>query len=193
MGRPKTFDPSLALDRAIEVFWERGYEGTAMSDLVAAMGIARQSLYDTFGDKRELFQRAVEHYCAQRFTEFQEQLASAESPLAGLRAFIASMAEPTRGCLMVNTLAEFGQHDADLADFMRQQIDKLETALIQALQSAQRGGELPPNQDLDVLAATLANSMHGLALLHRIGSPRAKLQVVVNGILGLLQSPGSHA
>ena len=190
MGRPKAFDPDLALERAIEVFWEHGFEGTAMSDLVGAMEIARQSLYDTFGDKRELFQRAVEHYCARRHEQFQAQLASAASPLAGLREFIASMSEPTRGCLLVNTLAEFGQRDAPLATFLREQIDSLEQALIGVLQAAQRAGELPPDQDLPLLAATLANGMHGLALLHRIGAPRAKLELVVSGVQELLNAPG---
>lgn len=183
MARPKAFDPGHALERAVEIFWEKGYEGAAMSDLVGAMGIARQSLYDTFGDKRELFQRAVAHYCRRRHAEFLEALAGAPTPLAGLRLFIGSLAEPTRGCLLVNTLAEFGQHDEELAGFLRAQLARLEEALREVLERARDAGELDAGRDLDVLAATIANGLHGLALLHRIGEPAERLRRVVDGIL----------
>ena len=112
-GRPKSFDEQVALEGAMEVFWQHGYEGAALPQLLEQMGISRQSLYDTFGSKRELFLRTIEHY---RGTQLARALALLEregSPIENIRALLAFFEELAldsrcRGCLVANALVEVG-------------------------------------------------------------------------------------
>lgn len=121
MARPRAFDPGAALDAVTDTFWDKGFEATSLTDLEQATGLARSSLYQAFGDKRALFDAALDHYRAQQVDPL---LADLERPGAGLpelRAYLATLAaalraDPAlaaRGCLMVNTMTELGSHDQD--------------------------------------------------------------------------------
>ncbi|MEN0112091.1 MAG: helix-turn-helix domain-containing protein, partial [Planctomycetota bacterium] len=130
-GRPRTFDEQDALGRAIDLFHARGYESVGVRELIDAMGVCRQSFYDTFGDKRELFLRAIRQYCADSEGWFQERLAAGPTPLAAIRDLLRERATAAksssarsatgacRGCLAMNTLVEWGAEDDEVAEVLR--------------------------------------------------------------------------
>src|SRR5215469_9391091 len=96
MARPKTFNPDRALDKAMRLFWRSGYENTSLEALMKEMGIARQSLYDTFGDKRGLYMKALAHYRDQTNAEMQKMLQEIPSVQGGFRKLLYSLAAETR-------------------------------------------------------------------------------------------------
>src|SRR3546814_9345502 len=146
MGRPRSFDFDGALDRALEVFWRKGYEGTSMSDLTEAMGIARPSLYAAFGNKEELFCKALDRYVEQKVAHvwkaFEEPTARgvAERLLHGGADMLTDPCHP-RGCLAVQGALSCG----DAADSVRQELatrrGKMEALLSQRFERAKAEGD----------------------------------------------------
>src|SRR5882757_909758 len=120
MARPREFDRDEAVERAMSVFWQKGYAATSTDDLLRAMNIGRQSMYDTFGDKHRLYLEAIEKYQQKRLAENIGRLRSTASPLAGIEAFVVGIIASDksvreRGCMGVSSICEFGNSDADLA------------------------------------------------------------------------------
>ncbi|MEM7051561.1 MAG: TetR family transcriptional regulator C-terminal domain-containing protein [Acidobacteriota bacterium] len=173
-GRPKAFERSEALSKAIEVFWEKGFGGAAMSELTTRMGIGRQSLYDTFGDKRRLFLEAVDHYGRERVALLEEVLAAAPTPLTGLRDLFGQLREMAQeksfcGCMVGNALPELGSADAELQQALAGQLEVMAAALEGCLEAAIAGGELPADRDPRALARGLVATTHGILLLGQSG------------------------
>src|SRR5436190_19926684 len=117
-GRPRSFDTEAAVERAMGVFWSRGYYATALPDLLRATELSRGSLYVAFGDKHSLFLRALDRYIADALTRMDSELDSRKEPIDGLRAYLAGYVERTsgangrRGCLLVATAMELAGQDA---------------------------------------------------------------------------------
>lgn len=197
-GRPKSFDEEAVLDRAMELFWLRGYEGVGLAELLARMGISRQSLYDTFGSKRGLFIRAVEHY---RRTQLGEALALLEregSRVENVKAVMGYFErlaghESHRGCLVANALVELGPHDPEVATLLRDTLELLRSGLERALREAQERGEMPGDRAPAQLSRALVNAMLGLAVTGRLGLGPAVLRDVYEGTLSMLERPGTGA
>src|ERR1700676_2727693 len=119
MARPREFDRDAAVERAMSVFWRKGYEATSTEDLLCAMGIGRQSMYDTFGDKHRLYLEALKCYQAEYGAGMVERLGAASSPLSAIRELLLAVAsEPAearaRGCMQVNAITELAQCDAEV-------------------------------------------------------------------------------
>ena len=147
MARPKSFDRDQALDRAVDVFWSQGYQATSMSDLRAAIGIGRQSLYDTFGDKRSLYLAALARYEDVILGQVRERLAAPGSPLRGIRRALAfyeehNTSEAATGCLLVNSFAEFGCSDPEVHAALAETGQRFEAAWREAFERAVEAGEL---------------------------------------------------
>ena len=120
MARPREFDRGEALKRALAVFWEKGYEATSTDDLVRAMGIGRQSMYDTFGDKHQLYLEALRLYEANSGAELFKRIYETPSPFVAICDYILSIADGTsadraRGCFYVNATNELAPSDPDVA------------------------------------------------------------------------------
>src|SRR5579872_1958565 len=122
MARPKEFEPQRALDKAMNLFWRLGYANTSLEELMKEMGIARQSLYDTFGDKRSLYLKALAHYRDETNTSMRRLFNSAptvkdgfEQLLFGLSA--ESRAQHARGCLLLSANMERAPGDSVITDF----------------------------------------------------------------------------
>src|SRR4051812_26279783 len=119
MARPKEFDRDTALQRAITLFREKGFAAASTEELLAAMGIGRQSMYDTFGDKRGLFLAALERYIADGMEALSRDMAAGPTPLAGLEAALKAFAfragSGGEGCMVVTAVFEFGRSDLDVA------------------------------------------------------------------------------
>ena len=140
----------MVLDRATELFWTKGYEETSMRDLEEGLGVGRQSLYSTFGDKRDLFLAALDRYAALQ----QERIEPLLAPDAGLAypgvppVFSpAACSEPRRSCMMLNSVVEFGQADAEVARRYLANQEHIMGAFRHALSGAVRKGELPASID----------------------------------------------
>jgi TetR/AcrR family transcriptional repressor of nem operon len=193
MARPKAFDTDAALVRAMELFWEQGYAATSMEQLVAAMGISRQSLYDTFGDKHRLFLAAMDAYCAMLEAAMLAPLRAADAGLqalhdTGLGIIDFLLRYPKRrACLMANTTLELAPHDADIAMKVRAHMQNMESAFRHALGNAMARGEIAAGNDPDALAKYLVGMAHGLMVMAKSGADRETLTGIMATAVAPLQ------
>ncbi|MFD5437312.1 TetR/AcrR family transcriptional regulator [Kitasatospora sp. NPDC127067] len=181
MARTKEFDPDAALQAALELFWQRGYEATSMADLVERLGIARASIYATFGSKRELYLRALERYCEQSDSARLLDLSRPGPALPAVRALVRRYAvtdeeEGRRGCFVTNTAVELAPHDPVASRRVEASLDRLETLLTAALARAAAQGELPAGRDPRTLARMLVVLLQGIRVVGKTadGAPRAR-------------------
>ena len=184
MGRPRSFDTDQALDRALRVFWQKGYEGASLSDLTRAMGINRPSLYAAFGNKEALFREALDRYTAGHASYIQEALREptarsvAERLLHGAANLLTNPATP-RGCLMVQGALSCGK----AADPIRHELALRraggEAAIRQRFERAIRDGDLPADTDSADLARFVATVIHGMSVQAAGGASRKELLRVV--------------
>ncbi|GII63308.1 TetR family transcriptional regulator [Sphaerisporangium krabiense] len=192
MARTKEFDPDTALQAALELFWERGYEATSMADLVARLGIGRASLYATFGGKHELYMKALRRYIQTRAPSPIELVSQPGSPLPAVRALVELYAEQScgaragLGCLVVNAAAEMLPGDAEVSRFVEGNWTAIETALTSALIRARALGELPEGRDPVALARFLLVFMQGLRLVGKASPDPARLRDAAAQALSLL-------
>lgn len=183
-GRPRSFDRTDALERAMEVFWRLGYEGASMADLTAAMGINSPSLYAAFGCKDALFREAVEHYAATAGSSTLRALQEASSARAAirgaLRASVESSTRPERpqGCLLVLGATNCSTQNLDLQQYLRDRRHCHAAELRLRIERALAEGELPPGTDTAALTAFYVTLLQGLALQARDGTPRESLLAV---------------
>src|SRR5262249_29537982 len=146
------FDPERALGKAVDIFWRLGYENTSLEMLMKEIGIARQSLYDTFGDKRALYLKAMVHYRDQTNGEVQKMLNEIPSVKDGFAKLLYGLAAETReqherGCLLLSANLQRDPKDAVVRDFLRDNQARVETIFAQALLRAQKEGDLSPKDD----------------------------------------------
>ncbi|RGD57857.1 TetR/AcrR family transcriptional regulator [Kitasatospora xanthocidica] len=181
MARTKEFDPDAALQAALELFWQRGYEATSMADLVERLGIARASLYATFGSKRELYLRALERYCEQSDSARLDDLSQPGPALPAVRALVRQYAtaeegERRLGCFVTNTAVELAPHDPAASRRVEASFDRLETLLAAALARAAAQGELPAGRDPRALARMLVVLLQGIRVVGKTtdGAPLAR-------------------
>ena len=184
MGRPRSFDLDRALDRALHVFWQKGYEGTSLTDLTKAVGVNRPSLYAAFGDKKALFRKALDRYLNGPAAYTQEALkeptarAVVERLLQGASDLNAAPRNPG-GCLMVQGALACG----DAGDSIRQELAASrasgEAALRRRFERAKSEGDLPANVSPADLARYIATIIYGIAVQAAGGASRSELQRVV--------------
>ncbi|WP_067814384.1 TetR/AcrR family transcriptional regulator [Actinomadura kijaniata] len=192
MARTKEFDPDAVLLRALELFWERGYEATSMADLVEHLGVARASVYATFGGKHELFLRALERYSQLRDPQIMAALSRPGPVLPAVRELVERYAADSaddpvrRGCMVVNTAVERAGRDPAAARLVEASWNHLETALTSALTRARAQGELAGDRDPRALARLLVVLFQGMRVLGRAPADRARLRDAAEQALTLL-------
>lgn len=192
MGRPYEFDRNETLSKAMDVFWEKGYKATSIDDLVDRMGIQRGSIYNTFGDKHELFLTAVEHYGDIVTSRTLKVLEADGSPLGNIKKFFEVIVNTppdrrSRGCLISNTVVELAPHDEEVAKVVKGIMKKIESAFHRCLVRAIECGELPEKTNARVLSNFLATSTHGLIVTGKSTPDKRHLKDVVNVILSTLE------
>ena len=177
MPRPKEFNPDDAIEKAMQVFWHKGYEATSMEDLLEAMNLNRGSLYDTFGDKRRLFLKVIDRYCHGFVGEKFSLLDQPGPALPTLRRFIDGMIEGAladpqrRGCLIANTVMELSPHEEEIAGTLRRVLKTAEDTFFRVLVRAKQQGELSNNKDPRTLAHFLTTMMQGAIVMIKAGTP----------------------
>jgi TetR/AcrR family transcriptional regulator, transcriptional repressor for nem operon len=181
MARPREFERDEAVERAMSVFWRKGYAATSTDDLLQAMKIGRQSMYDTFGDKRRLYVEALERYQRENVTGHIDRLRSTSSPLAGIEALVVGLisldqATCERGCMGVCSISEFGNTDAELAKLRTKSSNVLHKALLERLRDAQAAGEIGATVDIADAARFVQTTMLGLQVAARAGESAQALR-----------------
>ncbi|TCR26941.1 TetR/AcrR family transcriptional regulator [Streptomyces sp. BK205] len=184
-GRPRGFDAEAALDRAVEVFWRQGYEGASLADLTEAMGINRPSMYAAFGNKEELFHRAVARYAEADMAYAREALAESTAYAvitSFLRANVEALTRPDRpsGCLSVQGGLAQGGESGRIARFLADSRLAGEHALAQRLARAVEEGDLPAGTDPHALARYVMVVSEGNAVHAAAGATRAALHATVD-------------
>lgn len=183
MARSKEFDPERALAKAMQVFWRVGYENTSIEVLMREMGIARQSLYDTFGDKRDLYLKTLAHYRDQTNGEMERMLEKTPSVKDGFAKLLYGLAGETpeqheRGCLLLSANLQRDPSDAVLTDFLRDNQARVEAIFVKALRRAQKQGELSRTQDPAVLGRFFVVTIQGMRAMARLKSDQKALEQV---------------
>ena len=175
-GPDKAFDVATALEQARDVFWLRGYDGTSISELETALGIGRKSLYDTFGNKRALYLRALGQYCDTVIERICWALDSKEDDaLSRLERVLDKLqqhhlSDQSKGCLLGVAMAQAAPDDAELSALLREYIERLEHAFARTVRRAQLEGSIDRTLRPREAARQLIALTQGLALLGRINS-----------------------
>ncbi|HLU26310.1 MAG: TetR/AcrR family transcriptional regulator [Actinomycetes bacterium] len=179
MARTKEFDPDAALDAALDLFWERGYEATSIQDLVDHLGIGRGSLYATFGSKHALYLKALDRYLRTRDPNPIELLSRPGPALPAVRALVRAYVDEAvcdtrrRGCMIVNAAMERVPADALVTRRVQESWAQLERALTCALTRARDQGELAADKDPVAIARFLLVVLQGLRVVGKAG-PNAR-------------------
>ena len=193
MPRPKSFDRDEVLERAMNLFWDRGYGATSIQDLENHVGINRVSLYREFGSKHDLFLAALDNYRDEAMTSGLALLTSSSDGLASIRRFFEMTLEALeegnwRSCLMSNSASELARHDRGTARRTEEHMARVEEAFLSALTRARGLGELASDADLPSLAQYLTTVQHGLGLMGKATADRTRLRNTVDVILRHLES-----
>lgn len=192
MARPKEFDRDNALEGAVQVFARRGYDGATTEELLTGMNISRQSMYDTFGDKRRLYLQALRRYCSGSTAEIIGTMYSRASPLEGLEAALMEFAarparSPEEGCLGVGATMQFGRSDPDVVAVIDQSGETLIAAFERLVRAGQRAGEMAPDLEPNAAAQFLSSVLIGLKVSARAGVTSAALRGIVRTALRSLK------
>lgn len=195
MARTKAFDQELTLDRAMSLFWERGFEATSVRDLIAGAGISSSSLYATYGDKHEIYLAALERYRARERADFAANLAEPRPLrplLAGLLATTidALLADDgRRGSFTLNAAVELGGHDPAVTAQLRAHFDDIGALLAERLSAAQSEGEITVRFPALDLARYLLMGIYSLAMMAVIYPDRQMLERAAAVMLAALDAP----
>ncbi|MNL10673.1 HTH-type transcriptional repressor ComR [compost metagenome] len=174
MARPREFDRETALQNAIRVFWAKGFAATSTDDLRKAMGIGRQSLYNAFGDKRQLYLEALRTYQRKSTSGHIARLTAPESPLDGIRDLLVGLtpedaALRNLGCMGVGSVCEFGATDPELVSMREKIAPLLAVRLVERIREGQAKGEIDESLDPEETAALVQVMMTGLQVAARGG------------------------
>ena len=193
MPRGKKFHIKKALEQAMLLFWAKGYEATSTQDLVKGMGINRASLYDTFGNKHDLFIQTLRHYI---LTYQEKQLSNLKKNHSGRQAIIllfeqisshALSRSGRNGCFLVNTALELAPHDQQAEKIVIQAFHRIELFFAKMIREAQEIGEISIEQDPETIASILMNMMIGLRVLARAQKNKTRIAAIMKGVKQIVQ------
>jgi len=192
MARTKDFDETEVLAKAIKLFWQKGYNGTSMQDLVDTLGISRSSLYDTFGDKHQLYLAALQSY-KQAETAKRDQIlnGSAAAKVAIRQLMDLTIVEMIRdkqhkGCFLINSAVETAPHDKDANAILCQNEQQLENAFYEVIKRGQSNGEISGKQDPRALARFLINTIVGIRVTGKSATDKAIFEDIINITMSVL-------
>ncbi|RYG25677.1 TetR/AcrR family transcriptional regulator [bacterium] len=176
-GRPRAFDPDAALETAMRLFWQKGYEGTSLTDLTEAIGINRPSLYAAFGNKEELFRRAREHYAAKMGTGCCEDKSLRQTVEDYLYGVAEGAANPEHaGCLLVVSCLAGSDESGSVQRELCEARNALQDVWRQRFERAKAEGELPQEADAAALAGYLMTVSNGMSVQARSGATAENLR-----------------
>ena len=170
MPRSKTYDDDLVLEKAMNVFWVHGYEATSVRLLEKEMGINQFSIYASFKNKKKLFISAIRKYRQYVILNRFQPLLKEDAGFAELEKFLKSAAtvkksgSEKKGCLVVNTAGELGEHDPEIAKEINRYYDFIRNMILKVLENAVKKGEIPANTDIEKQASFFLGVMQGISV-----------------------------
>ncbi|MEM9476038.1 MAG: TetR/AcrR family transcriptional regulator [Pseudomonadota bacterium] len=194
MPSPKKYIREEVLDRAIELFRRQGYSATSTAELVEELGMNRKSMYAEFGSKQELFEAALDRYSETNLSRVLAPIEASDANAQSIRdAFLGyASASETKfrglGCLMANTAVERAALDPGSAKYVDAYLDRLTNGFRNALENAQRDGDVSSDADLDDLAAHFVNSVVGISALLRAKATPQQMYAAGRGATSLLRA-----
>ena len=192
MARTKDFDETEVLAKAIKLFWQKGYNGTSMQDLVDTLGISRSSLYDTFGDKHQLYLAALQSYKQAEAAKRDQILNGSTAAKVAIRQLMdLTIVEMIRdkqhkGCFLINSAVETAPHDKDANAILCQNEQQLENAFYEVIQRGQSNGEISGKQDPRALARFLINTIVGIRVTGKSATDKAIFEDIINITMSVL-------
>ncbi len=194
MARPREFDEETVLDAAVQCFWRRGYEATSVRDLIDMTGIAGASLYNAFGDKRALYQTALEHYVE---GSISARIRRCESlpPYDAIASFFAEILSRSlgdrdhKGCMLVNAALDVAPNDPGFQEIVAAVLVRIEAFFLRCIEAGQSNGAIGKSQSAENLARHLLGVLMGVRVLARVRPEQALLEGVVETALALLKGP----
>jgi len=193
MVRQREFDTDQALEAAMQIFWDKGFEATSLSDLTTAMGIQRPSLYAAFGDKKELFETALRRYTTLHAAQVRSRLQHTTSVKEAFRALFehigaeGDVTDARHGCFCINTMVELAPHDPKFAVLTREHQMYLAAIFKETIERGQENGELSNDFDASALSKSLVVSMIGLTVMMKSEPDRSFVQQSIKVTLSLLE------
>ena len=192
MARPRNFNEAQVLKSAMHVFWQKGYDATKLPDLLAATGLSRSSLYETFSDKQTLFEASIKEYLrtigAERFATLQRGQTAKEALALFFDHLIATCFDkstPT-GCLMVNTSTSLDSHDQRIKEIVNASVEKIHEAFVALLKRAQQSGEIAPDKNIQELAHMLQAVVAGMNVAGRTARKKSTLQGMADSFINTI-------
>jgi len=189
MGRPREFDEEEALEKVMELFWHKGYAETSMRDIAAFTGVSHAGIYNTFGDKRDIFKKALIRYdrnIGGMIIGPLEEKTSGRTEIEALFRMVESSVVAKQfkdGCLMCNTAVEFGDESGEFLNIARKNLRRMTTAFESALRRAVQRKEVRDNLDPKAVAAFLTATFHGVAIFARAQMPASYVKHTVETAL----------
>jgi AcrR family transcriptional regulator len=200
-GRPRSFDRDAALDAAVLVFWEKGYEGTSLTDLTAAMGINRPSLYATYGNKRDLFMHAIDRYAATHGSRAFSALRLEPDNRTAVEEFFkasidCALVEGTpRGCLINTVATDAAESDPELRDKLSHMFRQTDAAIAKRM-AANQPNSPDGGNDPEMLAHMAHSVTHSIMTRARTGATRQELTQLAGAFTAIMfpspKSPANH-
>lgn len=192
MARKREFDETEALKQAMELFWVQGYEKTSMEELVNCMGVHRKSIYDTFGNKHELFLKVLEYYKTTVSKHLLQAIENENTVRGKLKALfdytLINNEEQPKGCLIVNTGVELSPHDKSIAQIVQSNFLETEKAIYQLLEQGQATGEFSSTFDLWATTQFIHNSLIGIRVQLKTTDDKEKLRSIIDMTLSILKN-----
>ena len=181
MARQKEFDQEKALRKAIHLFSQQGFAASSTDELMRVMNVGRQSMYDTFGDKRALFLKALKMYVTESIHSITVELERPGSSLSAVQNALTTFAErkdlsTAEGCMGLNAIGEFGQRDADVTRITHNGAGVLRQTLMRVLTRAKNQGELSSDANLDSMADFFESTLAGIRMSAKAGKSRQALR-----------------
>jgi TetR/AcrR family transcriptional repressor of nem operon len=192
MARPREFDEGAVLDAAVLCFWTNGYDATSVKDLVAQTGITAASLYNAFGDKRALYQRALDRYVEGSIADRIKRCEGLR-PLEGIEAFFEEIVRRSltdrdrKGCMLVNAALDVAPHDPAFRKVVAEVLFRIEAFFLDRIEAGQVDGTINRTLPAATLAQNLLGVLMGIRVLARVRPERPLLEGVVAPALALLR------
>lgn len=194
MARTKVFDEDLILSKAMDLFWEKGYNATSAQDLVDGLGISRSSLYDTYGDKHSLYIKALQKYREERIDSTIKEAATTEDVEKYIKNVFELVKNESiqenyaRGCFMVNSAVELAPHDEEVAAIATSIMQDVEDAVCKAIKRGQDMGVFTTKHTARSLARFIFNSLNGLRVTVKFDASKKAFDDIVNVCLSALKA-----
>lgn len=187
-GRPRSFEEQEVIVRATDLFWRQGYEATGLTQLLQHINMARQSLYNVFGEKRGLYLKCLEYYSQMDLERLDQRLSASQSAYDSLYDCLLTFAagppagEPA-GCLIVHAACEFGRSDSEIGSIVQNHWNAMSARIGGSLENSIAGGDLPAGVNVQQTSRALTHTITAICVMQRAGVPADEMHQVANAAI----------